>query len=44
VLLDQAAADWLAEFNTEPPRDSRPVNHYSASSPPFPAGADELRY
>jgi hypothetical protein len=43
-LLDQAAAGWLAEFNTEPPQDSRPVNHYSASSPPFPAGADELRY
>lgn len=43
-LLDQAAADWLAEFNTKPPQDPRPINHYSASSPPFPAGADELRY
>ncbi|RSM60289.1 hypothetical protein DMH04_54280 [Kibdelosporangium aridum] len=47
--LTMAVARKLAKRLTDPPRPAmdgrgRPVNHHAPSSPPFPTGADELRF
>ncbi|WP_410570608.1 hypothetical protein [Amycolatopsis sp. cmx-4-61] len=43
-LALQEAEQWLRDFETATPSDPRPVDHYSASSPPWPSGAAELRH
>jgi hypothetical protein len=43
-LTARIAKQWWADFQNARPVDPRPVDHFSASSPPWANGADELAH
>jgi hypothetical protein len=43
-LALRTAEQWQADFDTARPDDPRPVDHYSASSPPWPDGLAERNH